>query len=62
MKFLYEASLTPWNGGWEAEMCIRDRHNIPEGMAVAVPLISGGTGRVRATLLTACLLYTSRCV
>lgn len=28
-------------------------HNIPEGMAVAVPLISGGTERVRATLLTA---------
>lgn len=28
-------------------------HNIPEGMAVAVPLTSGGTGRVRATLLTA---------
>lgn len=28
-------------------------HNIPEGMAVAVPLVSGGTGRVRATLLTA---------
>lgn len=28
-------------------------HNIPEGIAVAVPLISGGTGRVRATLLTA---------
>lgn len=28
-------------------------HNIPEGMAVAVPLISGGAGRVRATLLTA---------
>ena len=28
-------------------------HNIPEGMAVAVPLISGGTGRVRATLFTA---------
>ena len=28
-------------------------HNFPEGMAVAVPLISGGTGRVRATLLTA---------
>lgn len=28
-------------------------HNIPEGMAVAVPLISGGTGRVRAMLLTA---------
>ncbi|MDR3995790.1 MAG: ZIP family metal transporter [Adlercreutzia sp.] len=28
-------------------------HNIPEGMAAAVPLISGGTGRVRATLLTA---------
>ena len=27
--------------------------NIPEGMAVAVPLISGGTGRVKATLLTA---------
>ena len=28
-------------------------HNIPEGRAVAVPLISGGTGRVKATLLTA---------
>ena len=28
-------------------------HNIPEGMAVSVPLISGGTGRVKATLLTA---------
>ena len=28
-------------------------HNIPEGMAVAVPLISGGTGRVKATLITA---------
>ena len=28
-------------------------HNIPEGMAVAVPLISGGTGRVKSTLLTA---------
>lgn len=28
-------------------------HNIPEGMAVAVPLISGGTRRVKATLLTA---------
>ena len=28
-------------------------HNIPEGMAVAVPLISGGTGREKATLLTA---------
>ncbi|MFR5828941.1 MAG: ZIP family metal transporter [Adlercreutzia equolifaciens] len=28
-------------------------HNIPEGMAVAVLLISGGTGRVKATLLTA---------
>ena len=28
-------------------------HNIPEGMAVAVPLISGGTGRAKATLLTA---------
>lgn len=28
-------------------------HNIPEGMAVAVPLVSGGTGRVKATLLTA---------
>lgn len=28
-------------------------HNIPEGMAVSVPLISGGMGKVRATLLTA---------
>ncbi len=28
-------------------------HNIPEGMAVSVPLISGGMGRVKATLLTA---------
>lgn len=28
-------------------------HNIPEGMAVAVPLISGGTGKVRSVLITA---------
>ncbi len=28
-------------------------HNIPEGMAVAVPLISGGMGRIRAVALTA---------
>lgn len=28
-------------------------HNIPEGMAVAVPLVSGGMGRVKATILTA---------
>lgn len=33
--------------------CAIALHNIPEGMAVAVPLISGGTGRVKATLLTA---------
>lgn len=28
-------------------------HNIPEGMAVAVPLIGGGMGRVRAVVITA---------
>ena len=28
-------------------------HNIPEGMAVSVPLISGGMSRVRAVLVTA---------
>ena len=28
-------------------------HNIPEGMAVSVPLITGGMGRVKAVLLTA---------
>lgn len=28
-------------------------HNIPEGMAVSVPLISGGTGKIKAVLLTA---------
>lgn len=28
-------------------------HNIPEGMAVSVPLISGGTGRWKAILVTA---------
>ena len=28
-------------------------HNIPEGMAVSVPLISGGTGRLKAVLITA---------
>lgn len=28
-------------------------HNIPEGMAVAVPLISGGTGKLRALCITA---------
>ena len=29
------------------------RHNVPEGMAVAVPLVSGGMGRARAALATA---------
>ena len=28
-------------------------HNVPEGMAVSVPLVSGGMGKVKATLLTA---------
>lgn len=28
-------------------------HNIPEGMSVSVPLISGGTGKVKAVLITA---------
>ncbi|MCQ2545057.1 MAG: ZIP family metal transporter [Clostridia bacterium] len=28
-------------------------HNIPEGMAVSVPLITGGTGKLKAILLTA---------
>ncbi len=28
-------------------------HNIPEGMAVSVPLISGGMGKVKASLVTA---------
>ena len=28
-------------------------HNIPEGMAVSVPLIGGGTGKVKAVLITA---------
>jgi ZIP family zinc transporter len=28
-------------------------HNIPEGMAVSVPLISGGMSRVRAVVITA---------
>lgn len=28
-------------------------HNIPEGMAVAVPLITGGMGRLKAILITA---------
>ena len=38
--------------GWTMAAVI-GLHNIPEGMAVAVPLISGGTSRVKATLLTA---------
>ena len=29
-------------------------HNIPEGMAVSVPLISGGTKKWKAVLITAC--------
>lgn len=41
-----------WGTGMSMAVLI-GLHNIPEGMAVAVPLISGGTGRVRATLLTA---------
>ncbi len=28
-------------------------HNVPEGMAVSVPLVSGGMGKIKATLLTA---------
>lgn len=28
-------------------------HNIPEGMSVSVPLIAGGMGKVKATILTA---------
>lgn len=28
-------------------------HNVPEGMSVSVPLIAGGTGRVKAVLITA---------
>ena len=28
-------------------------HNVPEGMAVSVPLISGGMGKLKAVLLTA---------
>ena len=29
-------------------------HNIPEGMAVSVPLISGGMGKIKAVFITAC--------
>ena len=28
-------------------------HNIPEGMSISVPLVAGGTGRLKATLATA---------
>ena len=28
-------------------------HNVPDGMAVSVPLVSGGLGKIKATLLTA---------
>lgn len=28
-------------------------HNVPEGMAVSVPLVSGGMGKIKATMLTA---------
>lgn len=28
-------------------------HNIPEGMAVSVPLVAGGMKRIKAALLTA---------
>ena len=50
---------TPWWFGW----CVRGAalvlavliglHNIPEGMAVSVPLISGGMAKWRAVLITA---------
>lgn len=33
--------------------CVIGLHNIPEGMAVSVPLISGGTKKWKAVLLTA---------
>lgn len=50
-SFAVSSDLT-WGTGMIMAVLI-GLHNIPEGMAVAVPLISGGTGRVRATLLTA---------
>ena len=28
-------------------------HNIPEGMSISVPLVAGGTGRLKATIITA---------
>ena len=33
--------------------CAIALHNVPEGMAVSVPLISGGMGKVKAVLITA---------
>lgn len=39
-------------GGLAAAIVI-GLHNIPEGMAVSVPLIAGGMGKVKATVLTA---------
>lgn len=39
-------------GGLAAAIVI-GLHNIPEGMAVSVPLAAGGMGKVKATVLTA---------
>lgn len=39
-------------GGLAAAIVI-GLHNIPEGMAVSVPLVAGGMGKVKATVLTA---------
>lgn len=44
--------VSGWTGGLTIAIVI-GLHNIPEGMSVAVPLISGGTKKAKAVVITA---------
>ena len=52
-SFARTAAETLLNRGGLTMAVIIGLHNIPEGMAVAVPLISGGMPKVRSVLVTA---------
>lgn len=51
-SYASDASAVGLTGGLAIAIVI-GLHNIPEGMSVSVPLISGGTGKVKAVLITA---------
>ena len=49
----YASDETTGGVGGLATAIVIGLHNIPEGMAVSVPLAAGGMGKVKATILTA---------